>query len=309
VTDALAVGEIEEGVILGAAALTILLAAMGVGIVFLGAYVMLVLPETAGGVVRLPGGFEFSSPRAGLPLIGLGVAAIIIAATGVLGTSATPAPITTSSSQEPEPFFSDYFSTPSQRRWSVDAASEGTGGETIDETYHIFARREIGSSGVQVSARTVQNAKDLHVTADAHRVGGTAKSGYGYGLFCRSDGSGNLYAFTIWAQHSVIEKRSSFGGSTNLGTDSGVTAGYRENDARELEIVCETIRGGRAVNLEFLVDGKRIIHPPPDENDPYTSGEFGMHAALGHGSGELGDTLEVEFDDFEATDESARSTE
>lgn len=280
-------------VILGIAALTLLLAAVGVGIVLLGAYVMLILPDTVGGTVRLPGGFQFSSPRAGLPLIGLGVAAIVIAATVTPEPTAEPLTTTT---PDPPPLFEDNFSTPTERRWADDVDTEGTGGRYTDGTYHIVAEREMGGGGVLVSART-RPAQDVHLTVDAHRVEGTANSGYGYGLFCRADGRDNLYRFTIWAQHSVIEKRID-GQSTNLGTSNRFTA--PQDDARKrLDAVCRTIRGGRAVRLELRVNDE-VILSPTDDDSPHTSGGgFGMHVALG-GGGNIGDTVEVEFDNFKA---------
>ena len=36
-----------------------------------------------------------------------------------------------------------------------------------------------------------------------------------------------------------------------------------------------------------------------DANDPLDNGTFGLHASLGKRGGEIGDSLVVEFDDFE----------
>jgi hypothetical protein len=63
----------------------VLLALVGVGLVAIGALVLLRFPESPGGNVRLLG-LEVSSIGAGLPLIGLGVFAIVLA--GVQPTTA-----------------------------------------------------------------------------------------------------------------------------------------------------------------------------------------------------------------------------
>jgi hypothetical protein len=195
----------------------------------------------------------------------------------------------------PEPFFPDDFATPGTRRWEDDADTEGTGGRYTGGTYHIVAEREMGRRGVLVSARTAP-PEDVRLAVDAHRVRESASLGYGYG-FCRRapDGWDTLYHFTIFAQQAVIAK--SVGGQPeNLATDPGITA----NDAdKTLEAVCRTVQGGRAVSLEFRVGD--IIIPTTDEDSPIRrSGSFGMHVALLPEHGIIGDTLEVEFDNFKA---------
>jgi hypothetical protein len=193
------------------------------------------------------------------------------------------------------PFFDDDFATPTERRWVDDFDAEGTGGGYTGETYRIVAEREVGRTGYLVSAQTAPR-EDVRLTVDAHRVGGTASSGYGYGIFCRADGWDTLYHFTIWAQHSVIEKRID-GQPTNLATTDRVTAA-RDDADKTLEAVCRTIKRGRAVSLEFRVDD--ILLSATDKDSPITSsGTFGMHVAL-PGGGNAGDTLTVEFDNFKA---------
>lgn len=209
-------------------------------------------------------------------------------------TVTTPQPVTTTT---PEPFFEDNFSTPTERRWVADVDTDGTGGQYADETYRMVAEREMGRRGVLVSARTAPR-EDVHLTVDAHRVGGTASSGYGYGLFCRADGWNTLYHFTIWAQHSVIEKRID-GQPTNLGTTNKVTAATRDDANKTLGVVCRTVQRGRAVQLEFWVDDTIILSDTDDTSPITSSGTFGMHVAL-PGGGNTGDTLVVEFDDFKA---------
>jgi hypothetical protein len=241
----------------------------------------------------------------------LGLLGVVFLGAGIIvregsGTpQPTPQPVTTTAPEPPvtttapeAAFFKDDFSTPGTRRWVDDVDTEGTGGQYADETYRIVAKREMGRRGVLVSAQTAPR-EDVDLTVDARRVGGTARSSYGYGLFCRADGRDTLYHFTIWAQHAVIAK-SIDGQRTNLATTSDVTAATLNDADKRLEAVCRTIQRGRAVRLEFWVDGKMIL-PATDKNSPITSsGTFGMHVALLPGGGNVGDTLEVEFDNFKA---------
>lgn len=208
----------------------------------------------------------------------------------------TTTPTTGVTTTTPEPFFEDNFSTPGELPWVDDVDTEGTGGRYTDETYRIVAEREMGRRGVLVSARTA-SPEDVHLTVDAHRVGGTASSGYGYGLFCRADGQDTLYHFTIWAQHSIIAKRID-GQPTNLGTTDRVTAATLNEADKKLEAVCRTIQQRRAVRLEFWVDDKMILSATDDDSPITSRGTFGMHVALVPGGGNIGDTLEVEFDNF-----------
>jgi hypothetical protein len=65
------------------ARVTVLLV-VGVGVVVLGAFVLLVFPDRPGGKIAWQG-VEVSSLGAGLPLIVVGIAAIAIASSGVVG--------------------------------------------------------------------------------------------------------------------------------------------------------------------------------------------------------------------------------
>ena len=193
----------------------------------------------------------------------------------------------------------DSFTTTGAKRWTDDADTEETGGEYITDdagdAYQISAERAMDRWGVLAWPPRLE-AENVHMTVKAHRVGGSATDGYGYGLFCRADGQENLYAFTIWANHATIEKRIHGQASKKLGTDDRVTAAPEGDSEKELQAVCRTISGG-AVELEFWVDNELILDPT-DVDDPYTGGNFGLFAALGQGQGSIGDTLVVRFDDF-----------
>jgi hypothetical protein len=264
---------------------------VGVGVVILGTAVLLFLPDRPGGTISWAGA-QVSSKGAGLPLIALGVAAIAYSRTG----DDDPAPASTTT--EATRIFSDEFSNPGERRWKDDAQIEGTGGFFEEGVYKIRAERALGFSGVRAHPRIAPSREDILVTVDAHRVGGTATSGFGYGLFCRSEGQANLYRFTIWASHTVIEKRRG-GRSDILATDAGVTAKVEGDPVRELQATCRTVDGGRAVELSFRVGDEIPPLEATDPDNPYTRGLAGLHVVLPERGDSIGDTLEVDFDNFE----------
>jgi hypothetical protein len=140
----------------------------------------------------------------------------------------------------------------------------------------------------------------VHITVDAHRVGGDARSGYGYGIFCRSDGSRNLYAFTIGCSIPSSQSAASTAGLLPWVLVTRSLQRLRETPARSS---CASVRPsieGRAAERQFWVNGELVLGPSRDTNDPYTRGAFGMHAVLGLVAGNIGDTLEVEVDNFES---------
>jgi hypothetical protein len=267
-----------------------LLAAVGVGVIVLGAIVLLLMPDRPGGTISWAGA-KVNSAGAGLPLIVLGVVAVAV---GVAregdGNS------TTSTTTEEVPIFEDKFSTPSDRRWSsnYDAA-----GSFTNEAFQLSLERGVGEANVHVTADSPPSDEDVRVSVKAHRIGGTATSGYGYGLFCRADGAGNMYTFTVWAHHAVITKRSASQGQ-DIATNAEVTAQAEGDPVKNLQAVCATIDGGRAVVLQFWVNGEMKLRKT-DDDEPFTTGTFGLHAALPSHGQNTGDTLVVEFDDFKVT--------
>jgi hypothetical protein len=237
--------------------------------------------------------------RAGKWVVATVLAAAIGAPVGALSTQLlTPddGPENSKTSTEEESkVFDDYFSTSGEKRWKDDADTEGTGGQYTEGAYQLSAERAVGRWGVLAWPSTV--AENVRITAKVDRVDGTADDGYGYGLFCRADGQDNLYAFTIWKNHAVIEKRVGGRIVSNLGTDADVTAEAEGDIDKELQAVCTTSSGGNGVDLEFWVDGERVIGPRTDPN-PLASGNFGLFVALGQDKGNIGDTFQVQFDDF-----------
>jgi hypothetical protein len=274
---------------------TILLAAVGAGVVILGAVVLILMPNRPGGTISWAG-VQVNSAGAGLPLIVVGIAAIAVA---VSRTGATGSPETTT--QAKALLFDDDFSTPGERRWEVTAAVDGTGGRYENGAYRIVARRAAGGGAVYATARLLEIPRDVRVTVRAHRIGGTAREGFGYGLFCRGRAPDTGYFFTVFAKHSVIQKRAEGRGDV-IGTASRVKADAEDDPVKSLEIVCARADRGRAARLELSVNGSVIVDPT-DSPQPLEGGFVGLQVAMPGAGGELGDTLEVEFDDFKVTAE------
>jgi hypothetical protein len=220
-----------------------------------------------------------------------------LAAVGVIGGDDGPDSSPTTTAETPTTtaeniVFTDDFDPPDERRWDV----EGTGGRYTGGAYQISAERVGGRSGVRASARIPESDASIRISVDVRRIGGTANEGYGYGIFCRADGPDNRYAFTMWARHSVIDKFID-GRRVTLRTIDRVTAAVPGDDTvKKLQAVCANVDGG--VDLQFSIDDKLILRTT-DKDSPFTSGTFGLHASLGMGGGNPGDTLELEFDNFE----------
>jgi hypothetical protein len=268
---------------------------VGLAVLIFGAVILLFLPHRPGGTITLPGKVEVSSKGAGLPLIVVGIATVAYSATP--NDDSGPSPTTSAAESK---VFEDHFSTPGERRWEDNVEAEGTGGQFEDGTYRISVERIAGLSAVLATAAPQSPPEDnVRIAVDARRVGGNATEGYGYGVFCRSDGQGNLYAFTIWANHATITKRAG-GQGEDLSFSDDVSGASVGDEEKKLEAVCTTSRGGSAVDLQFFVDDKLVISDT-DAEDPYDAGSFGLDTRLSQGRGNIGDTLEVAFDDFVVT--------
>jgi hypothetical protein len=226
----------------------------------------------------------------------IGVLIGSLVAAGVIGGDGGPDPSPTTAAETPTTtaesiIFADDFDTPDERRWDV----EGTGGRYTGGAYQISAERVEGRSSVRATARRPESDSSIRINVDVRRIGGAANEGYGYGIFCRANPPGN-YAFTMWAHHSVIEKRID-GRRVTLSTDGRVTAAVPGDDTvKKLQAVCANIDGG--VDLQFWIEDKLILRTT-DKDSPFRSGTFGLHAGLGRGAGNPEDTLELEFNNFE----------
>jgi TIR domain len=212
------------------------------------------------------------------------VAAIIVAVAVVRSDDPSPAADTAS--------FSDDFSS-NAGRWTSDPA----GGRVEGGAYRISSTRSDEYWAVMASPGAgTEIPSDLDLKVDARRTGGSATTGFGYGLFCRADGPDNLYAFVIWRLHAKIEKRTD-GNYTYLARDPTIQAQAPvDPQARTLEATCVD-RGDGAVELSFWVDGK-LVERSTDTEDPHTDGSAGVMSMLNRTAGDPDDTLEVEFDNF-----------
>jgi hypothetical protein len=189
--------------------------------------------------------------------------------------------------------FADDFSS-MEYGWPATEGS-GPGGRYIGRTYQVSAVRNDNSWGVTVSPENDASSDDVRITVDAHRIAGSSSVGYGYGIFCRAADEDNLYTFTIWARHATIDKRAN-GRYSRLGPEASVAAPPEGDLDKTMQASCASVDQGRAVKLQFWVDEALILNWT--DTDPLENGSFGLHASMGKG-GEIGDTLVVEFDDFE----------
>jgi hypothetical protein len=232
-------------------------------------------------------------------LAGIGVASLVALVAIVFLATRSDSPSTAQGAT----IFEDSLSTPTDSRWSVDSSAAGTEGTGFSNgAFQVSLTREASRAYVLASARAAPSDENVRVKVDARHVGGTAKAGYGYGLFCRSDGAGDLYLFTLWAKNAVITKQSG-GQAQDIDVNSDFTA--QGEEVKELQAVCTTIDGGRAVDLQFLVNGQPVLSKP-DPSEPLKTGAFGLHAVLPKpksAGGKIDDTLEVEFNNFKVVAE------
>ena len=191
--------------------------------------------------------------------------------------------------------FEDAFSN-REYGWP-DVGNQQVGGRYANGAYQIHAERGPNRWGVIASPGNAPSAADVRINVEARRIGGSSTAGYGYGIFCRAAGEDDLYRFTVWARHARIEKRLD-GKYKALGPPApDVTSPVGDDRVKELQAVCATVPGESAVTLELWVDGALKLQET-DENDPLETGVYGLHAILGMNDEGLGETLDVEFDNF-----------
>jgi hypothetical protein len=149
---------------------TLLLAVVGVGVVILGAVVLLLLPERPGGTIGW-GGFQVNSRGAGLPLIVVGLVAIGFALKLRAESSTSTSPTSTT---EPTVIYTAEFENQGRQAW--------TGGSyTDDGTYQLEAQRTDRPRVIASPPATAPTADNAGFSATARHAGGTAEEGYGQG--------------------------------------------------------------------------------------------------------------------------------
>jgi hypothetical protein len=192
--------------------------------------------------------------------------------------------------------FEDDFS--SQEQGWRDVAEEQTGGSYVDGAYLIDAEKidpqEENRVGVIVSPENGPTAENVRIDVEVVETGGTAVSdgqGYAYGIVCRaSEDLDDFYRFTYWPGGPSVHIHRRL---------DGVWTPLEENDLRdggedpELQAQCVTTPEG-TVDLEFVVNGERTT---ATDNEALEAGAVGLTGLLGPRTA-LGETLEVQFDNF-----------
>ncbi len=241
---------------------------VGLGLVVFGAFVLIWMPTRPGGTIGTRW-FEVSSVGAGLPLIVLGVAAIVFS--------------------QVDPFNGDNGKNggadPEAARYFEE--SDGELGRVWFERQAMYF--EAMRKGRPL-ARIAQGAD-----ADRFRVRATYTEGeadHGVGLICRHEFAGRYYVFGIASdgRYNIVEymnnkPRSLIGGFQKSGLVDG-----RVNT---LEARCE---GESPVILTFLVNRARVRPPVEDFDNPIPSGAIGLRI------GTPEPPVTVKFEDFEVLD-------
>jgi hypothetical protein len=270
--------------------LTLLLAVVGVGVVVLGAVVLLLLPDRPGGTIGW-GGMQVKSKGAGLPLIVVGLVAVGFALNRGHEDSAPAPPTDTAGSVRA----AWEFDPDSRNRWTAGTyAAEGT--------LQLQAHRTENSSVFASPPAGAPRVENAEFSVSARRVGGSAEKGYGYGIFCRETDSDTLYTFTLWANIAVLTRRVEGVVDPDVLAKTETLGAAQYGDAGlQLHADCASHDGGGTLDLKFWVtkDGK----PEGDvleatDPTPLDGSAYGLFATLGNGGGSPDDTLVVQFDDF-----------
>jgi hypothetical protein len=236
---------------------------VGVALIVFGAFVLIRMPLRPGGTIKTKW-FEVSSVGAGLPLIVLGVAAIVFARVDPFEDDGGNGGETTTSAA------ARYFDE-----------LEGDRGRVWFEGGAMFFEAE--------GERLANPARGVDV--DRYRVRATKVEGaadYGVGLICRQEFVGRYYLLGIAndGRYNIVEyengkPRSLIGGFQPSGAiDSRVNT---------LEARCE---GEDPVLLSLLVNGARVRPPVPDPETPILRGAIGLRV------GTPEPPVTVKFEDF-----------
>ena len=235
----------------------------------------------------------------------LGVVGIVVVATRSDNPSPAPPGATGGGSSEASSFVDDF--SDKQHGWENVGRSD-LGGRYRNGSYLLTGAREDAGDGfntVVVSPANEASSEDVRIKVDARMTGGTASFGRAYGIYCRGSGSETLYAFTVWKNGAEIGKNTNGQYERISEVDSGVTSQPGE-PYKQLEAVCRTSTQGdrTSAKLDFWVDGTKILTAtdPSDQGvgNALLDGRYGLQTTFGP-TGSAGETLEVEFDNFEVS--------
>jgi hypothetical protein len=199
----------------------------------------------------------------------------------------------------------DDFSSERYGWQPVSPTGEAEGGYQ-DGTYRLVATREDSAEeySASVAMPDVQpSSADLRIEVDARMVVDTAELARGYGVFCRGEGSQDLYAFSIWKSGAEIGKFT-HGSYERLAPSEPSVSSQLGETTKHLKAVCRTTTqgGNPTADLEFWVDRHKItrVKDPQEASGaaPFLKGRYGLLTIFGP-SAPSNKKLGVEFDDFE----------
>jgi hypothetical protein len=243
---------------------------VGMALVAFGAFVLIRMPLRPGGTIKTKW-FEVSSVGAGLPLIVLGVAAIIISRV--------------------DPFIGD----------NNDGETSGTATAVeryFDEVDGARGRVWFEDHAMYFDAklegrRLVNLAQGFH--AERFKVRATWVEGameYGVGLICRYEVAGRYYVLAIASDGFFNFVEYADGKARSL-VDGFQPAGTIDSRANTLEARCE---GDDPVRLTLLVNGAPVRSPVEDVTTPIERGSIGIRV------GTREPPVKVKFENFQLLD-------
>jgi hypothetical protein len=229
---------------------------------------------------------------------GVGVVLILLIVAIVANSDTTPPP-TGAAITTPPPtgkvIFQDDFSSRAYG-WEDEGKRPigGYGGYYKNGAYRFYLEPVSGGSSegsppLKKSGLYPSAPPKLRVDVKARRLTGDPDTGYG--IACRAAGA-NSYLFVIGDGYISIAK--------SLDHDPYYTAlkdaapAIDINASNELQAVCSSEEGQRAVHLVFWVNG-RVVAEATDSENPLPTGTVGVFVATG---ADAKTAVEAEFDDF-----------
>jgi hypothetical protein len=229
----------------------------------------------------------------------IGVAVVIIALVIVVIVANSPdTSQDDSSGRASSVIFQDDFSDRASG-WD-DVGEQPIGGHYSNGAYRIYADADAGEDGEFAWAAKPRKTENMFPTAplslsievDARKIAGGSRPRDGYGILCRAEGNQKDYSFILGNEQVIIGKSTPDVDFKTL--DSAVIPAAAPNATNHLQAVCTSIEGESAVHLEFSVNGN-VVATATDRDDPHLIGTLGLFVFTV-------DTLEVEFDNFVATE-------
>ncbi|MEP7024522.1 MAG: toll/interleukin-1 receptor domain-containing protein [Actinomycetota bacterium] len=255
-------------------------------------------PATAPGPPATPPQVRRRRGKAGFAVVGaVAVAAAAVLVFAVLHGGKQKPAASASTSDTSKTLLADDFST-QVNGWAASSPADGSylsnGTYRLDVT-GTGGTAEFAEPTAAAHALGKKTSRSVNLSVDARPEAGVAP-GYGYGLACRLDGNGNSYAFVVQDKTVTIEKWVDDGARIaqpkSIKTDAVHTVQFNQ-----LRAACVTTDGGKAVHLQFWVNGTKVADRI-DRDHPYTSGYLGVYVET---VADASSTAEAEFDNFTVT--------